>query len=453
MSSTDWMRAVCVVVLCVGAQASAAIVQLDLGSPPATLTDTYESGKQNYLAVLQGDGNGALKLNNNAVPKDASGCQSVTHVKECFKLPTLADGSTLRGTYTQGGTTVAVALRAMPVAVPVTSAPAVGTADGKCGEGATTNPRLQQAYLNAIARTDLSVEDQQRLAKACPRHVYEGDTAILFYDAEGKSLFAPLPQVDEDDSVQFVFFSEAGDLKEARVTKCTAAQAFRISGSLADLAGSTLVVTSAGGKEDLYQVAQRCSADDGIEVKVKAGSAENMVSTQTLPLYRLSLGLGLVYDNTRVTDYRLADVKGESVPVIIEDTHAVGLNAVAMLSLNVFKNDLTRSPWDFWAKGECGKALGLLLLNPTLGVSLSHPLDHLYFGNTLAVYPGLGLTFGWHVYRAPHLAEGYQVGDRFEGGTEVPVDMRWAPLRAGNFYLGANVDTAVLAKILAGLKR
>lgn len=433
-----------------GSAMAASIVQVDLSKPDATVTGSAPPGEGHFVAVTSGDGKGTLTPAGGApLAKSGTGCATVPKVSECFELPKLVAGQSLKLAF--------AGARKLEVIVQTTAAPEPEVsnsqvANGKCGASGTTDPDLQQVYRNAINRsTGLDEADRKKLVAACPGNVYAGDDAIIFFAGDGTPLFSPVPQVDEDDSIQIVFFAKQGDLESAQVEKCNAAPALRIGGSISVAAG--VIKTADAGKKELSVLAQRCSSDDDLHVKVKAAGQEKSFTIDTLPLYRLTVGVAFIYDNSLTREYRLAAVKGESVPVIVEDEHVVGLSALAVVTLRVLRDDFTRSPWEFMVRGEWGKGLGLLLLNPTIGISLTQPLDHIYIGDTLNLYPGLGAVLGFHVLRTPSLAGGYSPGDRFAGGTEPPVDMRWAEFEWRNFFVGVSVDTALLAKLLAALNR
>jgi hypothetical protein len=164
------------------------------------------------------------------------------------------------------------------------------------------------------------------------------------------------------------------------------------------------------------------------------------ITIPTLALNRLTIGLGLVFDFSLQTEFRASAVKGESVPVIVQDQHQRGIvPPVPFVALRPFAVDSKRmrSFYQWWA--------------PALGISLTEPLDHLYLGLLVEPFPGLGAIGGYHFHREPTLAGGYQIGDRIPGGV-VATDKRWADPARRDLFLGLNIDASVLVNLLGKLK-
>jgi hypothetical protein len=279
------------------------------------------------------------------------------------------------------------------------------------------------------------------------------DRHVLFFDASGKSI-AQLPQVDENDTLIVVVVSGKADtvIDDFTITQCSPPDPFRIGGSAK--AGSTPTLEAEKASQpagntnpaNFYyriQVASRCSAAGGLKAKVKQGQ-EHEIKVDTLPIYNLTLGLGFVYDFTRTTDYKTASVKGQSVPVITADEHAEGLTpAVLFLSWRFTGVDTARTRWI--GSGQPGTNF-LEWFGLSVGFRLTDPLHHFYLGGLIEPYPGFGFTAGAHFHAVNTLASGYQVGDRFPAGGDVPVDKRW-DIKATNAYMGVIVDASVFGQI------
>lgn len=312
---------------------------------------------------------------------------------------------------------------------------------------ATSTQTAQQEAAFTQAALGLGLTKLPAVAES----IYTGDKAILFFDAKGHPLLAPHPQIDEDDTVAIVVIGTEGEsIDSLEVTKCSAAREVRIGGGLPT--GSFIKTSSdpaPKGKRYDIVTTSRCSADGGIEVKVKtstgAAKSEVVFTIPTLPLYRLTVALGLLYDFARVVEYRATPLKGETVPVINQNEHFAGLNAVAFVSLRVCKVDAVRARFRANGYAWCG-----IFANPSIGISLSAPTEHLYAGLNLEPWPGLGLLLGYHLFQKQSLADGYQVGDRFDAGVAVPVDKRWT---GHGFFLGLALDSTLVGNLLAILNR
>jgi hypothetical protein len=200
--------------------------------------------------------------------------------------------------------------------------------------------------------------------------------------------------------------------------------------------------------KDRYKVSwlTDCSGDDGIKLTVTSSTGVGAAKVQsirtlaipTLPLYRLTVGVGVIDDFTQRTTFSAKNVKGENVPVIVANRENEGLAVVGFVSLHVSAVDLSRKrPFYQW-------------FSPVLGVSLTHPTDHIYFGLGIDPVPGLGALVGWHALRSETLAGGYEENDRVPDGV-VMTDKRWQKLELDDMFIGVNFDALVLAKVVAGL--
>lgn len=292
-----------------------------------------------------------------------------------------------------------------------------------------------------------------------PQNYYnrDGDKAVVFYGSDGKPLFLPLPDIDEDDTVYVVIVSLDDDqvVSEDRITTCSSGPDVRVGGTarVPNLAGGA--VPAAAPLTTHTMTAQRCSSDQGIKASFKttngSGSSTKDLSIPTLPLYRLTLGLSLIYDLAHQVSFSTQTVKGNSVPSIVQDDHVTGLAAVGFVSLRLEKVDMSRARCTggtgFWSSiGHClGRAVA-----PAIGVNVTDPVNHLYAGLNVEPWPGLGLILGYHFQRTAQLGGGYQVGDLLPSGS-VPTVMRWEdPGRNFNGFIGLNLDGVLLGKILTG---
>ena len=107
------------------------------------------------------------------------------------------------------------------------------------------------------------------------------------------------------------------------------------------------------------------------------------------------------------------------------------------MSLRLFKVDNVR-PRTWWQ---------IITPAPTVGISFSAPLDHVYVALTFEPYPGVGVIGGYDIHTRSTLASGYNVGDLIPGG-QVPVDKRWTA-DPQDWFLGVNLDASVFVKILS----
>jgi hypothetical protein len=189
--------------------------------------------------------------------------------------------------------------------------------------------------------------------------------------------------------------------------------------------------------------AENCGADDGLKATVEyteSGQTDKKTSTitvSTLPLHRITVAVGIIYDFAPITDFKGDAVKGESVPVIVQDNHRLGINGIATVSLRPFKVDSAR-PRTWWQ---------IITPAPTIGISFANALDHIYVGLVFEPYPGVGVIGGYDFHTVATLGGGYKVGDRIPGG-QVPIDKRWQ-LSSEDWFLGLNIDASVLTKILS----
>lgn len=273
------------------------------------------------------------------------------------------------------------------------------------------------------------------------------DRAMVVVDPDGNPL-RELPPIDEDDVVLVVVVPPADKpVVDMAISKCGTAPTARVLGDLTELNRVSIEHRQAGLA---FRVATACSADDGIEVTLKLKNETNAktFTLKTLPLYRFTVALGFMYDFTHVTDYRADSVKGEAVPVIVENRRAAALGAAAFVTLRTYKADTRRSRF------RSATGVWQMLLNFSIGISLSDPLDHLYTAINIEPYPGIGLLVGWHFFAQKHLGGGYAVGDRFAGGTAVPVDKRWTAWSGSpNLFLGVTLDSSILSALLGALNR
>lgn len=295
------------------------------------------------------------------------------------------------------------------------------------------------------------------------------DTYILFFTTDGNPI-EPLPQIDEKDKVVLVVFSAgledvatANTVESVTVTTCNAPVPFRIAGSVK---ASPVVernglhanrLTSPPPKFDprpYYQIriTQNCRSEDGIKLNATvrppgtqkpAAQTVTLTPIPTLSIFNFTIGLGFVYDFSQTTEYRAASVKGQNVPVLVEDKHMEGMvPGIAFVSWRPAGVDTQRTRWP----GTCGWRCFGEWWGVSLGFQLTDPLHHLYVGGIMEPYPGFALTAGAHFRAVNNLGGGYQVGDRFPGGGEVPIDKRW-DINATRPYVGFVLDASVFAKV------
>lgn len=307
---------------------------------------------------------------------------------------------------------------------------------------------LNQAFQQALSKSGLMSHCNED-----PSSLYDGDTAILLFDEKGVAI-GQLPQVDEDDTIYIVAVAY-GDpnarfsIDDLRINTCEAAVTVRVYAPVAPALGGPAGAPVAPPAPMPYAItrASHCSSDSGLKASVKSTSGgtstTSNIQVSTLALYRLSVGYALVYDATEKTTFRSASVKGETVPVIVRDEQKQGLGGVPFVTLHLEAVDAVRPRK--WRRP-------LTWISPAVGISLTAPTEHIYFGLQLDPLPGLGLVAGWHALKQESLAGGYQEGDRIPGGS-VPTDLRWKRLQADDLFVGINFDAAILARVIAGLKK
>ena len=198
----------------------------------------------------------------------------------------------------------------------------------------TFGGQLVRAYAEAIAQ---SGADSAK-AGDYPHNIYEPhafgpDIAILFYYQDGSPIF-PVPMLDENDKIFLVVVPD----KSQTITKiapvnCTQGQDVRVGGSALPF-GITPVKTYgqnvAKPEVARYRIlmAQNCGSEQGLKATISYretsdanGEKQGTVTLSTLPLHRITVALGVIYNFSPVTDFKAAAVKGESVPVIIQNDH------------------------------------------------------------------------------------------------------------------------------------
>jgi hypothetical protein len=263
------------------------------------------------------------------------------------------------------------------------------------------------------------------------------NVAVLFFFDDGKPMY-PLPTVDEATEI-YGIVSFKGDAGTLRVSSCDAAPV-RIGGG-AGTAGFE-VKREAQTTPNLRAFhAKGCSADTGLKVTIVKSPTETAeIAVPTLALYRLTIGLGFIYDFTHQTSFRAGTVAGEATPVVVQDEQRVGLASVAFVALRIFPADMVNTR-------SFGQAV-----SPAVGISLTHPTDHLYLAAQIEPWPGIGFIVGWHFLRQPNLGGGLSVGDRVPANQEIPTDDRWTSAWR-NVFGGVTLSTDVLAKLLAALHK
>lgn len=311
-------------------------------------------------------------------------------------------------------------------------------ATGKDTPTACSRPDpIDQAFAEGLVQSQIASPDDCRAVD----NVYErgDDVALLVFDDEGNSPFV-MPQIDEDDVIVVAAYTSTGKTISIEPILCAPPKQVRVGGTVS----SEIEPMANAPVSDPTDVAvfKQCSSDGGLKFKIKTGesgrTSSHTVTVPTLALHRLTIGVALLYDFSEARSFRASFVKGESVPVATEDKHAIGLAPVAFVALRPLRVDTERSR----TFGEW--------FAPTVGVSLTDPLDHLYVGALIEPWPGLGFVGGYHFFREERLAGGYVVGDRVPSGS-LPTDERWAKATWSNFFAGIHLDAAVLGSILSGL--
>lgn len=335
-------------------------------------------------------------------------------------------------------------------------APAGAAESGQDRPPATTpsqrDAHLKQAYEAALQ--ELTEKQRKKVESEVPKgatpheNIYvdplfgEG-IAILFYNGKGELLFAPI-EVDEDDTIVVAILQDDRSVPSPRVTACGRAPAIRIGGS--DIPATIDTFANNDTPASWIVKAHACSADTGLRIVGITTTTGNQTGTKayeitvpTLSLNRLTVGLGLIYDLSVETEYRGATVKGENVPVIVRDQRVRGfVPPVAMVSLRPFKLDAQRT-----------RLAHRLIPAPTVGFSVTDPLDHLYLGILVEPFPGLGAVAGYHFHREPTLGGGFKEGDRQPTGA-IPTDERWGGggHQDRNWFFGLNIDAALLVRLV-----
>jgi hypothetical protein len=412
-----------------------------VGGTPKYLPQTV-----NLVAVLQEFR--LTKLDDKAPAKVA--CPSSAPGVDCYELKLPAGETAFKFEYADShgiikAGSVAVELSAAPL--PPIARTLSFPAPRGCPSRAPTV--LEHAYREAVIKSKLTGHDCDE-----PATFYERsqDTAILLFDETGTPI-GPLPTIDEDDRVFIVVAADQNPgtlVKDLRVVTCDEPQQVRVGGSAKAPPGMGPREAEPIADPTLYfklATASACSSNSGIKASLTTvdkddKTTSSTIAVPTLSLYRITLGLGVVYDVSKETEFRAESVKGESVPQIVQDDHTRGLATLAMVSLRLERVDTERARV---------LARPLSWISPTVGVSLTHPTDHIYAGLLLDPVPGLGFVVGMHFRREPTLARGYQVGDRVPGD-EVATDKRWRDVDFDrDYFAGLNLDAAVIANILKGL--
>jgi hypothetical protein len=314
----------------------------------------------------------------------------------------------------------------------------------------------EAAFTDGIRAVGL---DNEKTRKGCeipafeswwrsPKHIQcrRADRYILFFSEDGTPI-EPVPQVDENDKVVLIVVASDASkvIEELRVSVCDGAAPLRIGGSARRGDGGVNVagLDADGEKGYALRVATRCSGDAGIKaiLRLKGETRSETLDVPTLPLHQLTVGLGLIYDFSKTTEYRAAFVKGENTPVIVEDTHLRAISPpVPFITYRPVAVDVKRSRLSYPSEW----------FGVSVGLSLVEPLDHLYVGLLVEPFPGFGVIGGAHFQTVASLAGGYAPGDRFTG-SEVPVDKRWSG-GATSGFVGFNVEASVLARLLDAIQ-
>jgi hypothetical protein len=315
--------------------------------------------------------------------------------------------------------------------------------------------RLKKASPKYVLR-DASFENWY----SSPDHLFDRwlDVAAIFFTSDGQPV-SPLPQIDENDTVVLVVLpvDDNAMVQELKILTCDAPLLLRITGTAQPtpnkLSHAAEKPVCDDGIRNMYAVtlAERCSSDKGIIATAKSNenASSSSLTIPTLAVYHLTVGLGFIYDGTHTVNFRTAAVKGQSVPIIVKDDAVTGLTPpILLISYRPFGVDTSRTRFE---RGGWMTMFGL-----SLGLSLTAPLDNIYFGALWEPYPGLGLIAGPHLQKAMSLGGGYNVGDRFPGGGTVPVDKAWSfnnSTRADRLdvvgpFIGISLDATLLAKLV-----
>jgi hypothetical protein len=333
-----------------------------------------------------------------------------------------------------------------------------GAKDGSQNDGTSANTvcdRLREAMNAAVAK--LAGPDVKWKTKwtvtdplVCGANIYDADRAVLLFDEEGE-FYDALPQVDEDDTIAVVVVPRDAEkeITDLHSSKCAAPKVLRIAGGARGGIVTPVARTTdkTEAKPVAMVVAKQCGSESGLEVTAKNGDAKVSISIPTLPLHRLTVGLGIFFDLSRASAVSAGQLKGESVPVLNEARSLEGIATAAVVSLRPYRVDTVRPRRRFWE-----------MFAPAVGVSLTDPKDHLYFAINLEPFPGLGFLVGYHAFREEVLADGFAPGDRFPAG-DLPKSKRWRWWGDGRFwkepqiFLGLNLDTSLITDFLAALNR
>jgi hypothetical protein len=377
----------------------------------------------------------------------------------CAKLDMAKLGGPQPLKYTRQGQERELQLRALPAAP---AAPAPAAADAKAqpekGDGASTSggtatdgcrhdcPDPDYAAYCVGKLAFLKERGEKQVAPACDEAIEStkvGDVALILYRGDGTAV-SPVPEVDEDDTLIIAISGSGKALREVRVTECGVPNPVRVSGTIPTNIDVKAAPTEAAKRTVLVKRVTNCSSDTGVKLTVVPETGDSVnIAVPTLALSRITIGLGLLYDFTRTTTWRTDAVKGESVPVLMADKKAEGLSPVAFVALRIVRVDSknVRSASQMFA--------------PVVGISLSAPLEHVYFGALFEPLPGFGALAGWHFHQDETVRGGYEVGDRVPGGA-IATDKRWQAIDwdlGKNFYLGVYMDSKVFSAILSGLNQ
>jgi len=275
-----------------------------------------------------------------------------------------------------------------------------------------------------------------------------GDTAVLFFDADGTPYF-PLPDViDEDDDIYVAIVDTADRLTglEVGLTGCnrvpTEPRVYgSITGARGSLAGGGSPPPPAPLSMILRAVGKCEGADTGGPQLTIRSPATNLTHAVTIPvneLYRFAVGVGVGLDFTLQRAFDLRTAPGDTVPRIVETHDIHGIATLIDISFYL-------SPRDFHKTGTdaIGQRFQLFA-----GLDPANFSKSLTIGTGVELAQGFNVLLGWRVLsKQTVLAEGsgLKSGSSFDGTRDsLPTRERW---ELGLPYLGIGLSSDLITRL------
>lgn len=336
----------------------------------------------------------------------------------------------------------------------LTASLAAGSTGGTVGASGASSTGGAGGTGGAAAAALTEVSIRELLATRCPRPatpdpVYDraASRAAIVVSATGMPLTTVPGELDENDSVQVTVRADARLLPLLRVTRKSP---FR------DLAGVAILGEQVAIPRELQERIARQAAEDPecgeITVVLRdfaPGRAvvqlQALAGDTAIALGELELGVRPVYSGmfslgaawTRLVDPRYTVAQRDGQPVIAaRESGARRLEYVLLYTPFLWdrlERDVRKRPLRWYHH-----------VHPTVGVSLSDPLDHVLAGISADAYGAIAVTGGRIVSRIQQL-DGAAVGDRFDGdAAALPITHRWK----SDWFLALTIDVRAATSLV-----